>query len=285
MSVRAMRRSRVLARLREGRPVFSFKMNLSDARAAEIAALCGFECVWVDMEHVPNDWSAIEKIIMAAKMYDVDTIVRVARGGYSDLIRPLEMDAAGVMVPHVMSLADAASVVRQTKFYPLGMRPVDGGNADGAYCLIPYANYIRQANEERFNILQIEDVEPLDELEDIVALPGVDMIFFGPGDFSQSIGAPGDFSHPKIAETRARIAELAAKHGKFAGTVGSVETSAELVRMGYRFINVAADVIGLGEYCSRIVGDLRRIHPESGSSGAKGASGDAGRGGVYGGAV
>ncbi|MBO9608234.1 MAG: aldolase [Paenibacillaceae bacterium] len=252
----SMRPSRVLRKLRDGETAFCTKMNVADARAAEIAALSGFDCIWLDMEHVGNDWTTIEQMIMAAKMHDVDTIVRVPRGSYSDCIRPLELDAAGVMVPHVMSLEDARSVVRQTKFYPLGMRPLDGGSADGAYCMIDTPVYMEQANDQRFNILQIEDKEPLDELEQIIELPGLDMIFFGPGDFSQSIGAPGQFGHPKIGETRAAIAALARKHGKIAGTVGSVDNFQELEQLGYRFISIGADVVGLGQYYARIVSEL-----------------------------
>src|SRR5690606_13991499 len=144
-----------------------------------------------------NDFTVIEKQILAGKVHNVDVIVRVARGSYSDLIRPLEMDAAGIMIPHVMSYEDAKNIVRQTKFYPLGLRPLDGGNADGAYTNIDVVSYMEQANKERFNILQIEDPEPLDDLEEILELPGLDMIFFGPGDFSQAIGAPGQMDHPK----------------------------------------------------------------------------------------
>lgn len=254
----AMRPSRVLQKLRAGEVAYATKLNLGDARAAEIAAMSGLDCIWTDMEHVPNDWSVVEKQILAAKAHGVDTIVRVARGGYSDYIRPLEMDATGIMVPHIMSAADAKAVIRSTKFHPLGLRPVDGGNADGAYCSIGFADYLRQANEQRFNVLQIEDVEPLDELEDIIALPGLDMIFFGPGDFSQSIGAPGQMDHPLIGETRRKIAELAVKHGKFAGTVGSTGNAAELVAMGYRFISVGADVIALTQYFRGIVGELHK---------------------------
>lgn len=251
-----MRPSRVLRKLRAGEVAYATKLNLGDARAAEIAAMSGLDCIWTDTEHVPNDWSVLEKIILAAKAHGVDSIVRVARGSYSDYVRPLEMDATGVMVPHVMSATDAKAVVRSTKFYPLGLRPVDGGNADGAYCNIDLTDYLRQANEERFNILQIEDVEPLDELEEIIALEGLDMIFFGPGDFSQSIGAPGQMDHPLIGETRRRIAELAVKHGKFAGTVGSTGNAEELIAMGYRFISIGADVIALSQYYRGIVGEL-----------------------------
>lgn len=253
----AMRESRVLKKLRAGEVAYCTKINLADARSLEIAAaVSGVDCLWTDMEHVANDWSVIEKQALVAKAYDVDLLVRAARGGYSDSIRPLELDAAGVMVPHIMSLADAKKVVYDTKFHPVGRRPVDGGNRDGLYANIEMEDYMRQANEQRFNVLQIEDPEPLDELEEIAALPGVDMLFFGPGDFSQGIGAPGRWDHPRIAETRERIAELAMKHGKYAGTVGGFGNFEELVRLGYRFISIGADVIGLSDYYRQMYGQL-----------------------------
>ena len=155
MNPLSMRPSRVLAKLRAGGVAHSFKLNLSDARAVEIAAMAGFDCLWLDMEHVANDYAAIEHGIWAAKSRDTDVLVRVPRGSYSDLVRPLELDAAGIMVPHVMSLADAQNVVRMTRFHPVGRRPVDGGNADGAYCGVAFNDYLRQANEQRMVIVQI----------------------------------------------------------------------------------------------------------------------------------
>ncbi len=247
-----MRQSRVLDRLRAGETVLSFKTNLADARASEIAARCGFDCVWTDVEHVPNDWTVIEQQVWATKAYDVDLLVRVARGSYSDYVRPLELDAAGIMVPHLMSAEDARQVVHMTRFHPIGRRPVDGGNADGAYCGIDFNEYLRQANEQRFIILQIEDPEPLEELDDIAAVEGYDMLLFGPGDFSHGIGKPGQWDAPEIADARRRVAEAALAHGKFAGTVGGPDNLDELVEMGYRFVNVGADVIALMAYCQDV---------------------------------
>ncbi len=248
-----MRPSRVLRKLRAGEQVRCFKSNLADARVAEIVAQSGFDCLWVDMEHVPNDWSAIEAGVWAARGYDMDVMVRVARGGYSDYIRPLDLDAAGIMVPHIMSLADARQVARITRFHPVGRRPADGGNADGAYCRIPFTEYIRQANEQRFIVVQIEDPEPMDELEAIAGVPGIDMLFFGPGDFSQGIGAPGDFNHPRLLDAQRRVAAAARAHGKFAGTVGSPGNFRELGEMGYQFINIGADVRALTQYCDQLL--------------------------------
>ncbi len=257
----SMKPSRVLAKLRKGDVAISTKLNLSDARVAEIAAMAGFDCIWNDMEHVPNDFSAIEQQIRAAKAYDVDVLVRVSRGGYSDYIRPLEMDAAGIMVPHIMGLKDARAVVRMTRFNPIGRRPLDGGNADGAYCAIPLEEYLKQANEERFVVIQIEDPEPMSQLDEIAALEGIDMLFFGPGDFSQGIGAPGQWNHPELLQARRRVAEAAQAHDKYAGTVGSLETMEELINIGYRFINLGADVLGLYSYFSGLLDAAARQAP------------------------
>ena len=213
------RKSRVLEKMRAGKKALSYKLNLGDPRAAEIAAMSGFDAIWICQEHVPTDHSTMCSQILAAKAYDCDCIVRVAKGCYSDFIRPLEADASGIMVPHLMSAEEAEEIVRTVRFSPVGLRPLDGGNADGLYCKLPCKEYLKFCNENRLLIVQIEDPEPLSELDKICRTPGIDMIFFGPGDFSQAIGDPGNFDNPEIGRVFRLIVETAHKYGKFAGTV------------------------------------------------------------------
>jgi 4-hydroxy-2-oxoheptanedioate aldolase len=253
-----MRRSRVLARLRAGEVACCTKINTADPRVVEIAAMSGVDSVWLCLEHVPSTLHDIENQIRAAKAYDVDSIVRVARGGYSELVRPLEMDAAGVMVPHVMGEADARQVARQSRFHPVGRRPLDGGNADGAYCAVAGEDYLAESNRERLVIVQIEDPEAVDELDGIAAVDGIDMLFFGPGDFSHSIGAPFQMTHPRVQEARRLVAEAARKHGKFAGTVANRNNMQELIDMGYRFLSIGADVCILAEGFAQVAAAFGR---------------------------
>ena len=243
-----MRKSRVLRQMRNGKVATCMKVNLSDPRNVELAAMCGFDCIWTCMEHVPNNFTAIEDTVRAAKCYDVDVLTRVAKGCYSDLVRPLEGDSTGIMVPHLMSYAEAKEIVYFTKFHPIGRRPLDGGNADGKYGLVDSLDYIKEANEERFVVVQIEDPEPLAELEEICALPGIDMIFFGPADFTQGMGKPCAFADPEVDRVRRLVAKTARKYGKFAGTVGGPDNFDALVSMGYTFIATGADVVGLMNY-------------------------------------
>ncbi|GAI06299.1 unnamed protein product [marine sediment metagenome] len=96
------------------------------------------------------------------------------------------------------------------------------------------------------------------------------MLFFGSADFSQGIGTPCQWDNPKIAQTRKRVAEVARKHNKFAGTPGSIGNFDELAEMGYQFISVGADVVGLGEYFKQIIAGIKGTKAGSAESIYKG---------------
>ena len=243
-----LRKCKALDRMRAGETINSFKLNFDGHRVAQMVGMMGFDCLWTDMEHTPNNLALLERQVLAAKATGMDIIVRVPRGSYSDLIHPLEMDASAIMVPHVMSEDDAKQIAKMTKFHPIGRRPVDGGNADGAYCLGDFVEYTQFVNNNRFVIAQIEDPEAMEELDAICAVEGIDMIFFGPGDYSHALGIPGQIRDPKVNETRIKVAECAKKHGKLAGTTGSPELFNEYSEMGYDLINIGADVHAINAY-------------------------------------
>ena len=247
------RKNRIIEKLKRDELVTSLKINCSDSIPVEIACMCGADCIWLDMEHCPSDYNEIGKQILAAKAHGAEVIVRTPRGAYSNLTRPLELDASGVMVPHVMGYEDAQQVVYYSKFHPIGRRPIDGGNADGKYGLLSVEDYIRYSNEEKLTIIQIEDIEALEQVEEIAKLDGIDMLFFGPADFSQSIGEPTNIGNERTLAAKRKVAEVARANGKFAGTVGDPSNVKQLYDMGYRFINLGADVDGLCMYFADVM--------------------------------
>jgi 4-hydroxy-2-oxoheptanedioate aldolase len=248
-----LRPSRLLRLLHDGRFPTVLKINLADPRGIEIAGLCGVDAVWLCMEHVPNDWVGLENQVRAARTVGIDALVRVARGSYSDYIRPLEMDAAGIIVPHVNTVDEARQIVDWVRFHPVGRRAVDGGNIDGRFCLVPVADYMAHANRERLVILQIESPEALEEVERICAVPGFDGVLFGPGDFSHRIGKPGQIDDPQVVAARRRVAAACRASGKFAMAAGLFAPLPELVAEGLRVFTVGADVIGLAHYVKQRV--------------------------------
>jgi 4-hydroxy-2-oxoheptanedioate aldolase len=252
-----MRPSRILRLLRAHQFPTVLKANLSDPRVLEIAGLCGTDAVWLCNEHVPNDWIALENQIRAARLHNVDTLVRVTRGSYSDYIRPLEADATGIIVPHVTSAAEAREIVAYVRFHPVGKRALDGGNVDGRFCLLPLQDYIDHSNQERILILQIESPEGLEHVEDIAAVPGFNGLLFGPGDYSHRLGKPGQVGAPEVIAARKRVAAAACAHGKFAMAAGLIAPFAELVEEGHGVFGIGADVVGLANYITERVNLMR----------------------------
>lgn len=243
-----LRSSRILRELRAGHCATSLKLNLADPRVVELAGLAGVSAIWICNEHVPNDWLNVEHMVRAAKLHDMDTIVRVSKGSYSDYLKPFECDATGIMVPHVASAEEARRIVEMVRFHPLGRRPIDGGNVDGLFCQISPEEYIAHSNSERLVTLQIESPQGLEHVEEIAAVPGFDILLFGAGDFSHLIGKVGRVNEPEVVEARKRVAAVARRHGKWVWTPGLFESRENMEVEGTSIFNLGADVIGLGDY-------------------------------------
>jgi 4-hydroxy-2-oxoheptanedioate aldolase len=254
-----VRPSRLLKKLRAGQIPTCLKLNLADARVVELACLSGADSVWLCNEHVPNDWLNVENMIRAARVHDVDCIVRVSKGSYSDYVKPFEAGATGIMVPHVTTADEARKIVEMTRYQPLGRRPIDGGNIDGAFCMIPTVDYIAQCNAEQFLILQIESPEALANVEQIAAVPGFNGLLFGAGDFSHLRGQPGQIGCAETVAARKRVAAAARANGKFAMTPGLIAPWEEQAAEGYNVFNLGADVIGLGDYFRSRVAEFNQL--------------------------
>ena len=255
-----MRKSKVLEKLRKNEPVLCAKSNITNPWITEIIGMSGYDCIWLCMEHCTGDYVSIENCIRAAKIHNMDTMVRVNKSGYSDIIKPLELDASGIMYPHCKNKKEAEKVVSQTKFFPVGRRPIDGGNLDGEFCTIPLKEYTQQSNENKFLMVQIEDKEAIPHIDDIVKTEGIDAVFVGPGDLSHSFGRPGEVGIPEILKVIQKVAESCKKYKKQWGIPVSGETVKKYYDMGARFFAFGADVVGLYEYFkSNLVNVLKEL--------------------------
>lgn len=252
--------SKVLKKLREEKPSLCIKVNLRDPAIVEMIGLIGFDCIWLCREHLWFNDETLANMILAARSTGMDTIVRIERDNYSSAIKPLEMGAKGIMVPHVFSAKQAKEVVRAMRFYPVGRRGVDGVNADSGWMLMEFKKYLDFSNRETFLALQIEDPEAIDNLEEIADVPGFDMLFVGPGDLSTSMGIPGDIDRKEIWDIIEKVGKIANKYGKFAGTVSlSPEWTKRLIDLGYLFITTGADIIILRESYLKIKSEYEKI--------------------------
>lgn len=209
---------------------------------AEVAGKLGFDVVWFDMEHRAHGYELVDRFSVACRATNIDLMVRIRKTGYTSAMRALEFGANGIMVPHCRNAEEARHWVECTRFPPLGNRGFDGAGADGDYALADPLQYLKDCNEETFLVLQIEDREAVDCADAIAAVEGVDLLFIGPADLSISYGVPMQREHPLVQCAIDKVADAAAKAGKWWGTVTPTPQAAQIeLNRGARMVTCADD--------------------------------------------
>ena len=239
-----MKKCIVREKMRRDEPVMCIKQNFMNPNLTELIGYSGVDCIWICNEHQAIDRSLLENMTRTCKISGADIMIRTSfAGNYTDLIQPLEFGAQGLMIPHIHSAEQVRTIVRECRFHPLGMRGIDGVNQDADQGMCPLEEYLRFANDNTFIMVQIEDVEALSHVDEIASVPGLDIVFLGPCDFSQSIGHPGEIHHPKVWDAIMRTSEACAKYGVYCGTpgLGDPEYVQRLLENNVKFVAGIAD--------------------------------------------
>jgi 4-hydroxy-2-oxoheptanedioate aldolase len=169
-------------------------------------------------------------------------MVRIRKTGYTSVMRALEFGANGIMVPHCRSAEEARQWVDWTRFPPQGKRGFDCAGADANYALSNFLEFLEQRNRETFLVLQIEDREAVECIDEIASVEGVDGFFVGPADLTISYGIPFQRENPIIQRAIDKVANAAAKAGKWWGTVTETPESAQAeLNRGARMVTCADD--------------------------------------------
>lgn len=216
--------------------------------------VCGtglFQSLWFDLEHFDIPTQELAVLNLVARAYPVTTIARFKATNYQSVMRVMETGVGGIMCAMVESAEEARQIVQWAKFNNpapqpgevTGMRGWNAGGIDGRYGTIPAAEYVRQQNNEVAILCQIETEQAVAQLDAIVSVPGVDGIFFGPGDYAHRIGKLGQLGHPDVVAAMKSLAAACRRHGKFWGTIGPGAEQYHLVRsLGAQLICPGGDV-------------------------------------------
>ena len=229
--------------LTEGKTVYGPFCKIQDPAIVEIAALSGFDFVIIDMEHGPYSIESAQNMIRAAEARGITPVVRVTENNETLILRTLDIGAKCIQVPQICTKADADRLVKSTKFYPKGERGMCRYVRAAEYTNISAVNHFGKANNDITTIIHIEGMEGINNLEEIVQVDGIDVIFLGPYDLSQSCGVPGDVNNPKVVDAMKGAVETARKYGKFVGTFTESPEKAKMWKdIGVQYISYAVDV-------------------------------------------
>ncbi len=217
--------NRVKAALREGRKAYGYSLTFPSPWVIDILAPLDFDFVWIDGEHGPFGLDQIEDLCRAAEAVGVTPIGRVPDIGSSTILRFLDRGMQGVMGPHIATKADAEQLVRACLFGPEGERSYGANRGTDYDYMQPGPDgwpdreaYYREANENMLVGALLEDTQALEELDDILKVPGIDYFGIGHNDMSQSMGLPGKGDSPEV---QARIQEAFERIRRGGGRIGA----------------------------------------------------------------
>lgn len=245
-------------KLKAGELVLFMGVNqMRTPNVAMIAAACGFDGVYIDLEHNPTSLEMAAAICVAALGLGITPIARVSSRDPHDATRILDCGAQGVMVPHVSTVAEAQTVVESCRYPPLGHRSASGSGPALGYAARSQSEVNAFLNEQTLLIAMLETPEAIANADAIAAVEGIDIIHIGSTDLSTEMGMPGQYKHVRMREAYEATAKAARAHGKWMG-VGGVREDLEfqLLQLGMRYLTGGSDV---GYVLSAGRADVKRI--------------------------
>jgi 2-keto-3-deoxy-L-rhamnonate aldolase RhmA len=229
------------ARERLSRGELALGIGLRQARTVDIAAVmatCGFDWLFIDLEHGTMPLDIAVQISCAALTAGISPLVRVPAGQYSLATRALDGGALGIVMPHVDTAEEAKVIVDRLKYPPLGHRSVAGGQPYLGFKAVPVAEATRTMNAETLVVVMLETPQAIGNADAIAAVPGVDVLLIGTNDLAMEMGIPGEFNHAEIVRAYERVIAACRRHNKAPG-MGGIYTEdllAKYVGLGMRMI-------------------------------------------------
>ncbi len=235
-----MKTNTTKAKLADGQVVFGAIITRYAPDMVEIFGALGYDFVMIDCEHGPADLDQVEHMVRAAESFGITPIARIPNHHESTILRYLDRGLQGVIVPHVNTGEEAAAVTRASRYHPDGYRGMGGGRAQDYGIGVNRDEALAWVNANVLVIPMVEDIEAVGNLDDILAVPGADVLHVAASDLGQSLGNPG------VGEVRKVMSEVIPRiraGGKNCGVGGNnpADTAgvAEFVRLGANFVTVS----------------------------------------------
>jgi 4-hydroxy-2-oxoheptanedioate aldolase len=244
-------------------------MAFTDPAVMEILGRIGFDFIVVDNEHFHYDKSVLSGMMLAAESRGIDTapLIRVREGSVGEIKNALDMGALGIQIPDVNTWEQAKAIIDAAYYPPIGHRGLGSGQHSIGYGFIDRFEYLKLANSEVLNVLQCESLESVANLDKILSIEEVDVVFVGATDLSCSMGKDvmGRRDHPELVRVFNNAIKKIVDSGKIAGGAASSEQEVkELCEMGVRYLCVGLDMgymksagIRQLDMCRKIVGSQR----------------------------
>lgn len=263
-----MRVNRTKVRLRNGEIVFG--CALQQYRSAEVPRLlaaAGFDYLFIDTEHGGFNLETVQDMVCASNQAGITPFVRVGEMLYSLVTRALDVGAQGIIFPRVEDPLLLPKAINWTKFPPAGTRGFGITPPQLDYERRSLPEIIEHLNEHTMVIAQFETVRSIENCEEILAIPGIDVAMVGPTDLSISLGVPGEFDHPKLLDAVSRLVAACERHGVFPGIhCRSARMAIPWLRRGMRLLGCGSEHGMILEKVTETMAELQAAQSEQKSA-------------------
>lgn len=251
-----MRENRLKRRLAAGEVAVGTFCIIPNATVVEALGVAGLDFVILDTEHGPLSIETCEDLVRAAEGTGMTPIIRVSLNQADRILRALDIGAGGVQVPQCGSKEEAERIVRAAKYYPEGERGVSVFTRAGDYIGSP--EHTLSCNREQLVIAHIEGVHGVENLDAILTVGGIDVLFLGPYDLSQSLGITGQVDHPRVRETLSACAAKCRAAGRWVGSYAKDVAMAKwLISLGVQYIATLVDAAGIVLFYRELAATIR----------------------------
>ncbi len=231
---------RLRLKIKAKEPVFGMWCTLGSAGVVEIAVTLGLDWVTVDLEHGHLDWHEVMEHVRAVRGSDTAVFIRVPELNQSAIKRALDIGAHGVVLPLIRTRAELELCMRYGRYPVDGLRGIGGERA--VKWGMAFREYVQAADAQTLIIPMIETREAAEQIDELLAVPGLELIFFGPADLSASYGYLGDWEGPGIAELILDVRARAASRGIGSGIISMDPADACKRRdQGFNMIGLGSD--------------------------------------------
>jgi 2-keto-3-deoxy-L-rhamnonate aldolase RhmA len=230
------------------------------AEIPRLYAQAGFDFAFIDLEHTTFSLEEVARMVRSARDAGITPIVRVPQADYVWVTKVLDAGAQGIIVPRVNTAAAVRDIVSWVRHPPYGIRGLACTPAQTDGREVPVGDFLEHLRRTTLVVVQIERQEAVDNLEEMLAVPGVDCACLGYMDLSTDLGVPGEVEHPRMVAAVERLVACARATGVAAGIIcGDLATTRVWAARGMRFISFSTDARLLAEAAAGACATLRRI--------------------------
>lgn len=256
-----MKENILKTRLKAGESCFGTMLKDSfNINAPELLAMAGFDFFVVDMEHAAYGMQRIYDLLLYARKCDISSVVRIPVLNYSYVAKALDMGAESIWVPHMDTADMARDLVKFAKYPPIGVR----GAAVPAYRQKEYAEapdvptYYKTLNEQVMLVAQIETREGVKNIEEIMAVDGIDVAMIGTQDLTLDMGLAGQNNHPDVIASVRRVVDACRNNGKIGGNhLQAVEPLRRWMKAGMTMIAYSYEINMMMERGKAVLEELK----------------------------